>query len=691
LPSSAPPSDADPGASPPVNAPRQRARAGAARRLLGPGGPLAKAFPGYEEREGQLAMADAVERALADDRAVICEAGTGTGKTLAYLVPAILSGRKVLISTATKALQEQIISNDLPLIAEHLGLHVEAALGKGLGNYLCLRRYNELRGSAASHVDPMVRRSLPLLEDWARDTDSGDVAELVTLPEGDPLWREVCASSETRIGAGCEYFAPCFVTRMRRELEQAKILVVNHHLFFADLAVKMAAQKRGVAVAGALPQYDAVIFDEAHELEDIATDFFGVRLSRARMESMLRDADRAFIAAGLADRLLSKGEGTALAAVVSEASDRFFDQLARLTLGGPGASSSERVTLAKEVWQGDLLEAYHALDTALEALTGYAEANRKNEAVALVGQRAQAVRDDAAKIVDPDRNQVTWVEVRPRSVSVGASPIDLGALFRDAVVERVGAVVLTSATLSTDKGFAFLRARLGLDDRITVPLDELKVASPFDYPAAALLYTPRDLPEANDAAFTARAADRIAELIAITGGGAFVLCTSVRSMRAICAALRGRTPLPPLLQGDSPKLMLLRRFRAEKNAVLVATMSFWEGVDVPGDALRLVVIDKIPFAVPTDPVVAARTAAIEAAGHNPFTAYSVPQAAITLKQGFGRLIRTRDDRGIVAILDRRIRTRGYGKTLLESLPPARRTDDLATVASFWAEITAARS
>src|SRR5829696_307079 len=262
--------------------PSARREAGTARRLLGPGGPLSRAFPGYEEREGQLAMADAVERALADDRILLCEAGTGTGKTLAYLVPALLSGRKVVVSTATKALQEQIFTKDLPLIAEHLGLTPEAALGKGLGNYLCLRRYNELRQSAAATADPAARRSLPLLEVWAKDTETGDVAELVTLPEGDPLWREVSSSSETRIGSSCAYYDECFVTRMRRDLEQAQIVVVNHHLFFADLAVKLMAERRGFSAAGALPPYDAVIFDEAHELEDIATDFFGVRISGAR-------------------------------------------------------------------------------------------------------------------------------------------------------------------------------------------------------------------------------------------------------------------------------------------------------------------------------------------------------------------------------------------------------------------------
>jgi ATP-dependent DNA helicase DinG len=308
-----------------------------------------------------------------------------------------------------------------------------------------------------------------------------------------------------------------------------------------------------------------------------------------------------------------------------------------------------------------------------------------------IAGRAGELRAAAARIVDPKKNQVTWVEVRSRSVTLGASPIDLGDLLRARVFEPIGSVVLTSATLTTSAGasdapFRYLRSRMGLDEHVTVPVEELSVPSPFDFPSAAILYTPRDLPEVNDAAFLPAAADRVAALTAVTGGGAFVLCTSNRAMRAFAAALQGRTPRPPLLQGDAPKQMLLRRFRAEGNAVLVATMSFWEGVDVPGDALRLVVLDKLPFAVPTDPVVAARCRALEDQGQNPFLAYSVPEAAITLKQGFGRLIRTRSDRGIVAILDRRIRTRGYGAALMSVLPPARRTDKLADVEAFWAKV-----
>lgn len=315
-----------------------------------------------------------------------------------------------------------------------------------------------------------------------------------------------------------------------------------------------------------------------------------------------------------------------------------------------------------------------------------------NEAVRLVASRASVLRDDLGKIVDPATNRITWLEARQRSVVIGASPVDLGQVFREQVFERIGGVVLTSATLTTGgaRDFGFLRSRMGLDEGDAIEIEELAVASPFDHASASLLYLPKDLPEASDRDFIDRATDRVAELVAITGGGAFVLCTSVRSMRALARALRGRTPHPPLCQGEGPKSALLARFRASGDAVLVATMSFWEGVDVPGDALRLVVIDKIPFSVPTDPVVVARCAAIEAAGQNPFTAYSVPQAAITLKQGFGRLLRARTDRGVVAILDRRVTTRGYGRTLLASLPPSPRTQALEDVRAFWASLAPRR-
>jgi ATP-dependent DNA helicase DinG len=658
-----------------------------AHDILGPTGPLSRGFRGYEDRPGQLAMADAVERALADDRVLVCEAGTGTGKTLAYLVPAILSGRKVVISTATRALQEQIFTKDIPLIRETLGLHVSAALMKGLSNYLCLRRFAEFRASPEAS-EPHAGRALGILEEWAASTPSGDVAEIRAMSEDEPIWREVSSSSETRIGQGCEHFSACHVTRMKRDAEAARIIVVNHHLFFADLAL------RGPHAGAALPDYDAVIFDEAHQLEDIATDFFGVRVSSTRLSSMLRDTERAFVAVGLSDKLLRKGEGAVLVEVVRDAGQRFFGEIAKsrgqeeLRTRRSTVMSEGRATISSAFWSGDVLAAYHKLDSTLEALAGYAETRQTSEAMEVVTRRAAQLRDDLAAIVEGSTNQVTWAEVRSRSASIGASPVDLAGTLKGKLFAQVPAVVLTSATMAANHSFAYLRSRLGLEGD-DLPVEELEVPSPFDYEKKALLYLPRDLPEPTDPAWLGAAEARIAELVEASDGGAFVLSTSKRVMQALHAALARGAKRPILVQGQAPKSALLDRFRQSPNAVLVATMSFWEGVDVPGKALRLVIIDKIPFQVPSDPVVLARSASIEALGKNPFAHYHVPSAAITLKQGFGRLIRSRKDAGIVALLDKRVHTKGYGRTLLASLPPARRTEDIEEAKAFAQELARA--
>ena len=671
------------------------------REHLGPHGPLAQAMAGYEHRAGQLDMADAVERALREDRVLLCEAGTGTGKTLAYLVPALLARRKVVISTATKALQEQIFFKDLPLIARHLGLQAQAVLVKGLGNYLCRRRLAELQDAARPQLVPDPRRreagrvseppqssdrtgvpfdaALELVTRWAASTETGDVSEARELPEDHPIWSEVTASSDTRLGPSCPYYEGCFVTQLRRAAEQAQLLVVNHHLLFADLAIK------GDHPGGVLPPYDAVILDEAHKIEDIATSFFGTQVSSTGIERLLRDVERVLRAARLHD---DAKRPPPLVGRVREDARRLFAALGTAIAaegphnGTPGGAEG-REPLSPDVWTGALRDAYHQLDEALEALGGLASLHPAEDALRSVGQRVSALRDSLGRVVEPERAQITWCERRARSIGIAASPIDVGPILRERLFERGPAAVLTSASLSAGGSFEFVRSRLGLEQSTFAPTDELVVASALDYQTQALLYTPTDLPEVNDEGFSAQATARIRELLALSGGGAFVLCTSLRNMRAIAAALGATAEHELMMQGDAPKSALLDRFRASGNAVLVATMSFWEGVDVPGQALRLVVIDRIPFAVPTDPVVAARCRALELAGRQPFQSYMLPLAAITLKQGFGRLLRTRQDWGAVAILDRRICTRGYGRALLASLPPVRQATTRGELEAFW--------
>jgi ATP-dependent DNA helicase DinG len=676
--------------------------AGPIDEVLGPASPLARRLSGYEHREGQLAMAHAVADALDKDRHLFVEAGTGTGKTLAYLVPAILSGRKVVVSTATHALQEQIFDKDIPLVRQVLadhGVDFHAALMKGLSSYLCKRRLDERLRSG----EP-VSADLARVEQWALGTEKGDRAELAFLEEGAQAWRDVHSSTDTRIGAGCKHYEECFVTRMRRDAEEANLVVVNHHLFFADLALRTS---RTGGFGGAIPAYDAVIFDEAHQIESVATDFFGVRVSTSRLETLTRDARRALMSARLLEsstmRLVDEVEGAAHV---------FFRTWQGAGRSGPpssrrpgAAAEDTKRLLAASDWTPARGDAMGRLDVALEALGAWASANDGNDAVAILARRVGELRADLLRIRasgegaederhwEPDDplekaasafdGGVVWIDARDRNVSLGASPVDLAPMLREHLFERVPSVICTSATLATatsvGPSFHFAKGRLGARPEA----EELVVPSPFDFASRAMLYVAEDVPEPNEVGFEAACVDRVVDLVAITGGGAFVLCTSNRAMRAIHASLGGRVPGPLLVQGEAPKHVLLERFRASGAATLVATMSFWEGVDVPGHALRLVIIDKIPFAVPSDPVVAARSKRIEAEGGNAFTQYSVPSAAITLKQGFGRLVRTKKDAGLVALLDRRAVRKGYGKSLLASLPPAQRTTSLDEVREFW--------
>lgn len=655
--------------------------------LLGPDGPLAALLPGYEVRGGQQAMADAVEATLADERVLFCEAGTGTGKTLAYLLPALLSGKRVVISTATRALQDQLVEKDVPLAERILGRPVRAVVLKGLSNYLCQRRTAELRASDLGA--PSMRLKLPLLERWRLDTETGDLSELVGIREDDPLLEAVRSSSDTRRGSPCPHYAECFVTRARQSADAAELVITNHHLFFADLAL------RGPHPGRVLPDYDAVVFDEAHQLEDVATLFFGVRVSRRRLQTLFRDVER--LSGGKQHKLASgtspKIDG-ALVAQAERAEESLFAELARRS-----SRDEPRTLLERDAWLGSLQEKYLTLDNALDGLESSADlarstpgdATRSSEDWDGIWRRARTLREALTTIVEGAPGRITWLDAASGSPALTSSAVDLSSTLRDRLFDRVPSLVLTSATLTASPArlgstgelspFAFARSRLGAYD-CENEIRELVVESPFDFKNRALLYLPKDLPAPNDPSFVERAVEPVQRLIDASDGGAFVLTTSLRSMKQFHVLLSQRLGRPVLVQGQAPKHALLASFRQSTRAILVATLSFWEGVDVPGDALRLVILEKVPFSVPTDPILSARARALEAEGGNPFNALFMPLAQMTLKQGFGRLIRTRRDRGVVALLDSRIHTKGYGQRLLSQLPPAKRTSDLDLACEF---------
>jgi ATP-dependent DNA helicase DinG len=640
--------------------------------VLAPGGSLARAMPDYEDRAEQRAMSSAVARALADARPLLVEAGTGTGKTLAYLIPALESGKRVVVSTGTRTLQDQIARHDIPLLRSILARPFSAVVLKGVANYLCRRRLDELAARTHSaELDDLI--------DWARDSDTGDRAEVDWLSESAPLWSEVTTTPDARIGPRCPYFERCFVTQARRLAERAELILVNHHLYFADRALRAAAPGAHV-----LPDHDAVIFDEAHQLEDVATEHFGSRISTHALAQLVRDAHVALARLPLwtgrtADDTIRAVERAGIA---------LFAHVRGALLG-----AGERVPLPEGLFDApDRRDAWFQLDSALEELARASDAESEpppdeqeladaGARAALTGlaRRARDMRDALATIAEHRRrSHVYWGEARSTGTSLGAAPIDVGELVRRHIVEAGPTAIFTSATLAAADDFSYSRTRLGLEHA-----DELLVRSPFDYARQALLYIPRDLPAPADDGFAVAAANRMVELLAITQGRAFLLFTSHRALREAAARLV-TTPYPRLVQGEAPRATLVDRFRATPGAVLLGTGSFWEGVDVPGDALSLVVIDKLPFAPHTDPLVAARMQAAGDAGRDPFASVLLPAAALALKQGFGRLIRRRDDRGIVAILDHRILARTYGRVFLETLPSELpRTSAIEQVRRWW--------
>ncbi|HEY0170543.1 MAG TPA: ATP-dependent DNA helicase [Pyrinomonadaceae bacterium] len=662
------------------------------QEIFGPGGLIARAHPEYEFRPGQVEMAGAVLRAFEERRHLLVEAGTGTGKTLAYLVPAIAAavsrGGRVVVSTGTKNLQEQLMEKDIPFLQRVLPRKFSAAYMKGRSNYVCLSRVKRAEHSPildglddVDHFDA-VRR-------WSRDSPSGDRAELTELPENLTFWRHIDARSEICTGQKCAEYDACYITRMRQRASDADIVIVNHHLFFADLAL------RGGEYGQVLPDYSAVIFDEAHQVEDVAAEYFGAQVSNFQLEDMLRDLQMLPVTDTGVNRELSRAANR-----VARFAEQFWMGFARESRSDEGRYPLTPGTFARKGRDGEieatpLGDAYLGVDGALGRLETTLDALREKPAeVENLVRRIRETRFNLEFIVaGDDRRYVYWVERRGRGTFLRASPIDVSTLLQDKLFDRVETVVLTSATLASAGSFDFIKQRLGLtpnaeDEDGSVEsregkTDELVASSGYNYEEQAVLYLPPRMPDPRSPGWIERAAAEVTELLNISRGRAFVLSTSLSGMRALYDRVAPEVEFPCFVQGSMAKAGLLEKFRTTPNAVLFATASFWQGVDVRGEQLSCVIIDKLPFAVPTDPVVAARQRFIEQQGGSSFYEYSVPQAIITLKQGLGRLIRSATDRGLLAVLDPRLRTASYGRLFLQSLPPCRVTSSLADAAAVF--------
>ncbi len=638
------------------------------------GGALSRVVTGYEPRDGQRQMAEAVAAIIDRGGTLLAEAGTGTGKTLAYLIPAILSRQRVLVSTGTKNLQEQIFFKDLPALQDALGVPFTATLMKGRSNYLCLHRWELYRDGVEGNtsaggrlIDTGDRVLLPILRDWGKHTKTGDRAELRDLPEDLPLWKEINADAETCLGSECPRYGDCFVTLMRQRAAESDVVIVNHHLLCADAAVRQSAYGE------VIPSCSTLVVDEAHQLEDVATQYFGVSLSNYRVDDFVRDA--AQIAAVPNPEAFQRA-----LARVSDCARGFFSGIpaplesrTRYAAEAIAESFEDGMTLA------GALEALEATLTGGPKAAGEEASEKSNEAVATIQRRAGELRSDLKFLLradDPDF--VYYLETRGRGFYLRASPVDVSRIVRDALFDRMRAVVLTSATLAVDASFDYVKGRLGIKEA-----EEVRVASEFDFATQALLYLPRRLPPPKTPAFAEAAARETIEILKRSRGRAFVLFTSYAVLRTVQRFVEMSLPYPILVQGTAPRSVLIEQFRSTPNAVLLATSSFWQGVDVVGEALSCVIVDKLPFASPGDPVVAARIEAIRDRGGDAFAEYQVPLAILALQQGLGRLIRHRSDRGVLAVLDPRLKTMGYGRRFLDSLPPAPVTHDLEAVGRFF--------